>query len=145
LTSLDDRPREPGAAGDWDARVERPWRPTWPRIAIVVGVLLVAYFVARPCQEEQLRVTEEQAIAIAEQEVEFEPTRTVIRFLRQGVNREPFWLVSLSIPVPGEDEIYRRLAVVRIDARTGEVEDVRGQTSALPDENGTQPGEGAEP
>jgi hypothetical protein len=57
--------------------------------------------------------------------VNFTPTRTVVRLLRQGLNSKPFWIVSLSIP-RREAEGYRRLAVVRIDANTGEVTEVTG-------------------
>jgi hypothetical protein len=35
----------------------------------------------------------------------------------------PFWIVSLSIPGETEDT-FERIAVVRIDAHSGEVEDV---------------------
>jgi hypothetical protein len=88
-----------------------------------VGVLLFAFFVVRGCQEDQLRLTEQQAIAAAREEVEFEPERTQIRFLRQGLNAQPTWIVSLSIP--GEREnTFRRLAVVRINANSGKVESV---------------------
>ena len=64
-----------------------------------------------------------QAIQTARQQVSFEPTRTQVRLLRQGINARPFWMVSLSIP--GEVEgTFRRLAVVKVDANTGQVEDV---------------------
>ena len=90
---------------------------------VIVGVLVLAFFVARNCQQEQVRLTEDQAIVIAERQVNFEPDRTQIRLLRQGLNSKPYWIVSLSIP--GErDDTYRRLATVQIDAKTGEVVDV---------------------
>jgi Peptidase propeptide and YPEB domain len=88
-----------------------------------VGVLVLAFFVARNCQQEQVRLTEQQAIVIAERQVNFEPEQTQIRLLRQGLNSQPFWIVSLSIPGQREDT-FRRLATVQIDAETGEVVDV---------------------
>jgi uncharacterized membrane protein YkoI len=92
-------------------------------VLVIVGVLVLAFFVARNCQQEQVRLTEDQAIVIAERQVSFEPERTQIRLLRQGLNSKPYWIVSLSIP--GEREgTYRRLATVQIDAKTGEVVDV---------------------
>jgi hypothetical protein len=92
-------------------------------VLVIVGVLVLAFFVARNCQQEQVRLTEDQAIVIAERQVNFEPDRTQIRLLRQGLNSKPYWIVSLSIP--GErDDTYRRLATVQIDAKTGEVVDV---------------------
>jgi peptidase YpeB-like protein len=91
---------------------------------LVIALVLVAAFVfAQTCQKDQVRVSEEQAIQIARDQVSFEPERTQIRMLRQGLNSKPFWIVSLSIP--GETEgTFRRIAVVRVDANNGKVEDV---------------------
>ena len=86
-------------------------------------MLVLAFFVARSCQQEQVRLTQEQAIVIAERQVSFEPEQTQIRLLRQGLNSRPYWIVSLSIPGKREDT-YRRLATVQIDANTGKVEEV---------------------
>ncbi|MGH2762765.1 MAG: PepSY domain-containing protein [Thermoleophilaceae bacterium] len=70
-----------------------------------------------------MRISKEQALATARDEVDFTPRRTQIRLLRQGIQSTPFWIVSLS--VPGEREgTFRRLAVVRVDANTGKVEEV---------------------
>jgi hypothetical protein len=92
---------------------------------VVLVVLALAFVVARSCQQSQVRITKEQAIERAEREVDFRPTRTVVRLLRQGLNSKPFWVVSLSIPLRDRDG-FRRLAVVRIDANTGKVAEVRG-------------------
>lgn len=90
---------------------------------VIVGVLVLAFFVSRGCQQSQIRITEEQAIATAEREVSFEPRRTQIRLLRQGINSRPYWIVSLSIPGERSDT-FRRLTTVRINANTGKVEEV---------------------
>ncbi len=86
-------------------------------------MLLLAFFVARSCQQSQVRITKEQAVATAEREVDFEPRDTQIRLLRQGLNSRPYWIVSLSTPGPQADT-FSRLAVVKIDANTGKVDDV---------------------
>jgi hypothetical protein len=92
-------------------------------VLVIVLVLVAAFAFAQTCQKDQVRVSKEQAIQTAEEQVSFEPERTQIRLLRQGINSKPFWIVSLSIP--GEtDDTFERLAVVRVDANTGEVEDV---------------------
>ncbi len=79
--------------------------------------------VAQTCQKDQVRVSKEQAIQTARERVSFNPERTQVRLLRQGLNSKPFWIVSLSIP--GEKEnTFRRLATVRIDANTGKVAEV---------------------
>lgn len=86
-------------------------------------MLLLAFFVARGCQQAQVRITKEQAVATAEREVDFVPDRTQIRLLRQGLTSRPYWIVSLSIPGRQADT-FSRLAVVKIDANTGKVDDV---------------------
>jgi Peptidase propeptide and YPEB domain len=96
---------------------------------VLIVLLGLAFVASRSCQQDQVRVTKEQAIATAERQIDFEPTRTQVRLLRQGLNSKPFWIVSLSIPV-GEEldtQEFRELAVVRIDANTGKVEDVKVQ------------------
>jgi hypothetical protein len=94
---------------------------------VVVAVLLFAFFVARSCQEDQIRITEEQAIATAEQQVDFTPENTQIRLLRQGIDTRPFWIVSLSTPRGVGVDRFSRLALVHIDANTGEVTKVEEQ------------------
>jgi Peptidase propeptide and YPEB domain len=92
-------------------------------------VLVAAFVFAQTCQKDQVRVSKEQAIETARDQVSFTPTRTQVRLLRQGINSKPFWIVSLSIPTE-EDGVFRRLTVVRVDANTGEVEDVERGRSA---------------
>jgi NAD(P)H-flavin reductase len=89
-------------------------------------VLVLAFVVARACQQDQVRITKEQAIATARSEVDFTPRRTNVRLLRQGLNSRPYWFVNLSIPGRREGTI-RRLSVVKIDANSGEVAGVDRQ------------------
>jgi hypothetical protein len=104
-------------------RVE--WRrPTWPRLAVIGALLALAFVVSRGCQQSQIRITKEQAIATAERQVHFTPENPQVRLLRQGLTSKPFWIVSLSIPGK-DDQTFRRLALVRIDANTGEVASVQ--------------------
>jgi hypothetical protein len=95
-------------------------------VLVIVGVLVLAFFVARGCQQSQVRITKEQAIGTAEREVDFEPRRTQVRLLRQGIDSTPYWIVSLSVPRSREGT-FSRLAVVRVDANTGKVEEVDRQ------------------
>lgn len=90
---------------------------------MLAAVLVAAFVFAQTCQQADVRISKEQAIATARDEVDFTPRRTQIRLLRQGIQSRPFWIVSLS--VPGErDDTFRRLATVRVNAHTGKVEDV---------------------
>jgi hypothetical protein len=93
-------------------------------------VLIAAFVVAQTCQKDQIRVSKDTAIATAKRQIEFEPTRTQIRLLRQGINSRPNWIVSMSIPQPDEpldSQVFKELAVVRVDANTGKVVDVKVQ------------------
>jgi hypothetical protein len=91
---------------------------------VVAGLLVLTFVVARGCQQSQVRVSEEQAIASAKDQVTFEARRTQIRLLRQGINSKPYWIVSLSVP-GRQDNTFSKLAVVRVNANSGEVEDVK--------------------
>jgi phosphohistidine swiveling domain-containing protein len=99
-------------------------------VAFVGVVLVLALVVSQSCQKSQIRVTKEQAIARAERQIDFDPTRTQIRLLRQGLNSRPNWIVSLSIPKPGtgvDTQQFSELAIVTIDANTGKVAQVKIQ------------------
>jgi hypothetical protein len=91
---------------------------------VIVGVLVVAFVAAQTCQKSSIRLTKEQAITKAEGQVDFQPERTQIRLLRQGITAEPYWVVSLSRPGRTKGT-FTKLAVVRIDANTGKVRDVQ--------------------
>lgn len=95
--------------------------PTWPRVALVFVAVVVGFFVIRACDDAQIEVSEAEAVELARQEVDFEPTYTQVRFIRQGINSAPFWFVSLSIPIgdPDEPDAFEEFAVVRVDGRDG--------------------------
>jgi hypothetical protein len=96
----------------------------------VVGLAALTFVASRSCQQDQIRITKEQAIATAERQIRFDPTRVQIRMLRQGLNSRPNWVVSLSIPRSGavtSAQEFKELALVRVDANTGKVVDVKVQ------------------
>ena len=92
-------------------------------------MLLFGFFIVKGCQDRQVRLSKEQAVATAEREIDFRPKTTIVRLLRQGVDRHPFWIVSLSIPFGDEPNAsrFKQLAVVRVDATTGKVASVQEQ------------------
>lgn len=112
------------------ARRRRPPQPVRLRVGLIVALLALAFVAARGCQQSQIRVTKERAIASAEARVPFEPARVQVRMLRQGLASRPFWIVSLSVPREGTTQEFDELAVVRVNANTGQVEDVRIQRNA---------------
>jgi hypothetical protein len=96
----------------------------------VVGLAALTFVASRSCQQDQIRITKQQAIATAERQVQFDPTRVQVRMLRQGLNSRPNWVVSLSIPARGavtQEQEFKELALVRVDANTGKVVDVKVQ------------------
>jgi hypothetical protein len=95
-------------------------------VAFLVVVLAAAFVVSQSCQKSQVRVTKDQAIERAEKQVDFNPTRTQVRLLRQGLNSTPFWMVSLSIPGDRQGT-FDELAVVQINANTGKIKKVAVQ------------------
>jgi hypothetical protein len=99
------------------------------RVAVIVGILAAAFVVAQTCQKSQIRVDKNQAIVTAKAQVNFTPKRTQIRLLRQGLNSKPYWIVSLSTPGKREGT-FHNLIVVRIDANTGKVTDIREPVGA---------------
>ncbi|MSO40935.1 MAG: hypothetical protein EXQ70_03420 [Solirubrobacterales bacterium] len=112
------------------SREER--RPTWPRVVGLAAILVVAFVVAKGCQDLEVQVTQEEAVASANEQVDFTPTYTQVRLLRQGINRKAFWFVSLSRPIGFQGDrpdLFAALAVVEIDAKTGEVTSNKEQSA----------------
>jgi hypothetical protein len=111
----------------WRAAPVRRW--ITPRRVAFVLLVVAVLLAARSCQQSQIRVSQDRAIATARGEVGFKPTQTQVRLVRQGLNSHPYWAVSLSVPreatagqeATSGDDAYRRLAVVRVDANTGKV------------------------
>jgi hypothetical protein len=99
--------------------------PRWLPAAVIAALLVVIFVVSQSCQQSQIRFTKEQAVARAERQVSFDPTRTQVRLVRQGLGSKPFWIVSLSIP--GDRGGFAELAVVRVNANTGKVASVQVQ------------------
>lgn len=117
-------PRDAGGA-TLDETLSRR-APTWPRVAVVVAVLVGAFLVSRSCGTSDIKVTQEEAVEMATAEAGFEPADTQVRLLRQGIDRHPFWIVSLSTLSPDGDT-YADLAVARVDATSGDIVELREQ------------------
>jgi hypothetical protein len=101
-----------------------------PRVLAFIGLLVVLVLAANSCQKSQVRFSQQQAVDLARQQVDFTPTRTQIRLIRQGIQSRPYWAVSLSVPT-GPDQ-FDKLAVVRVDANTGKVVSVATQRAPAP-------------
>lgn len=93
---------------------------------MVVALLAACFAVSRSCQQDQVRITKEQAVATAEERVRFDPTRVQVRMIRQGIESRPMWAVSLSVP-RANGRGFAQLAVVRVNANTGKVASIATQ------------------
>jgi hypothetical protein len=112
--------RERQAAGG------RRERPVWVRVAVIAVLLVLAAIATRSCQQDQIKVTQQEATEMAREQVDFEPRDIQIRLLRQGLDRRPVWVVSLSIPA-AQTDTFKQLALVRIDAENGDIISVEQQ------------------
>ncbi len=97
-------------------------RPLGKALILVVA-LLAAVLVARSCGKVDADLSREDAIAIAKDVVEFEPNLVQVRLMKRGLQSDSFWAVSLSVQQP--DGRLENVTVVVIDARSGEIAEVR--------------------
>jgi len=106
--------------------------PWWRPVAVLAVLFAVTLVFAQTCQRGQVRISDERAVATARRAVDFRPTQTQVRLVRQGLSARPYWAVSLSVPKRG-GEGFERLTTVRVDANTGKL-------SALTDETKREEG-----
>lgn len=96
---------------------------TWFRVAIVAGLLLLIFGVSRGCQRKGVDITQDEAVEIAREAVDFEPDEVQVRLLRQGVNFTQRWIVGLAETRPNGERF--NVTVVVINAENGEVVEIR--------------------
>jgi hypothetical protein len=91
----------------------------WGR-ALILGVLLViTLLVSKTCASNQNEISQQEAVAIAKQHVDFTPDDYQIRYVPQGVPPVYFWAVSLYNERNGQPT---RVQVVLVNATTGAVQ-----------------------
>ena len=93
------------------------------RILVLLAVLVLAVAVSRSCGATEAKISQDEAIAIAKREVDFEPNEVIVRFLKRGINQQTFWLVGLA----REDAAGRREEATNVilSAETGQVTSVQ--------------------
>lgn len=89
------------------------------RIAAIVVVLLAAFLATKSCARHGDEISQDEAIAIAREQIDFVPDKVQIRYLPQGIPPVYFWAVSLYTV---KDDRPARVQVVLVNARTGEVQ-----------------------
>lgn len=93
-------------------------------VLVLIGLTFV---VSRSCQQSQIKVTQTEAVAAAKRLIDFKPTSTTVRLLRQGLQTKPFWIVVMSVTRGNK---ILRLAQVHIDAKSGEITEVKQNKAA---------------
>lgn len=101
----------------------KPARITRRGLIAVAVLVVVTLLAAQSCQQSQVRVSKEQAIATARPQAGFTPERSQVRLVRQGITGRPFWAVSFSV-AGGSRDSYSKLTTARVDANTGKLEAV---------------------
>jgi hypothetical protein len=86
---------------------------------ILVAVLVAAVLVARSCGKTEAQVSQDQAVAIAREAVDFEANYVQVRLQKRGLKGDEFWLVGLADRAA--DGSYRVYTSVLVDADTGEI------------------------
>lgn len=95
----------------------------WGKAGLLLLVLALAFVVARTCgSSKPEEVTQEEAIEIAREAVDYEPDRVLVRVVRRGVPARSYWAVSLQRLEGTEID---RLTVVVVDGTTGEIAEIR--------------------
>jgi hypothetical protein len=134
------RPITQPAAGARPLEPGQRWRGSvpplsWPRALVLVAVFGLIVLSYKTCQTGGVKVTQAQAVEKARPYAGFTPTRTQIRFIRQGINSRAYWAVSFSVP-DKKGGGYLRLTTVRVEANTGKIAAVNRtkgrQQSGLP-------------
>ena len=97
-----------------ESRRQLPPRRT---VIVLIALLFVAAFVvSRSCQEREVAIGKDRAVEIARDQIDYEPQRVAVRFMRRGVPSRGYWAVSM----PGTD----RVTTVVISASSGQVIEV---------------------
>ncbi len=93
----------------------------WFKWAALLAVLALAFLAARSCASRDEAIDQNEAIAIAREEVEFRPDEVQVRYVQRGIPPEGYWAVSMY--TRDENGNADRIRVVLVHAGTGEISD----------------------
>jgi hypothetical protein len=89
------------------------------RILFLVLVLLVAFLATKSCARQETKISQDEAIAIAREQIDFKPDKVQIRYVPQGIPPVYYWAVSLYTLKNGHPA---RVQVVLVNTTTGEAQ-----------------------
>jgi hypothetical protein len=87
---------------------------------MLLAVFLLAFIALKTCAARGDEITFEEAEEIARDEVDFEPTKVLVRGVQRGLDAHLFWAVSLS--TENAAGVRVECATVLVDSETGETE-----------------------
>jgi hypothetical protein len=87
------------------------------RVVLLVAVLVAAYLVAQTCGSSEPGVSQEEAIEIAREQIDFDASEVQIRNVPRGFESRS-WMVSLYTGTPVNPQ---ECSVVEIQADSGRV------------------------
>jgi hypothetical protein len=90
-------------------------------VAAFAAVLVLALLVARTCGRVGDEISQEKAVSIAREQIDFDAEHHQIRLFKKGLNSHPYWGVSLY---NGDRSHPTRCQLVQIDAESGVVASV---------------------
>lgn len=93
-----------------------------PGVLVMIVALVGAFLVSRGCQRSYTRITKDQAVAIGQRRVGFEPQGHEVRVILRGVPPTRFWGVRFW--VRNAEGGYRKLTIVLVDANSGKIDKV---------------------
>ncbi len=93
------------------------------KAALLLAVLVAAFVASRSCASRDTEVSQDEAVAIAKRQVDYEADRVITRFVPRGIKSRPTWAVSLE--GEGANGRVARLTIVVVDARDGHVLEIR--------------------
>jgi len=108
--------------------VKAPTRWSRPaQVMVALALVLVFGYFSGCLGDDQVKVTESEAIEIALAQVDFEPAEVSTKFGRSGFGARPVWAVLLLVlsTDPEDPDGFEHRAVVEIDATNGEVNVVK--------------------
>jgi hypothetical protein len=91
----------------------------WFRIVALLVVLLIAFIATKSCARQQHKIAQDEAVAIARKQIDFESSRYQIRYLPQGLPPIYYWAVNFQKLNDNGTVVHTQ--VVLVNANTGEV------------------------
>jgi hypothetical protein len=87
---------------------------------MLLAVFLLAFIALQTCASHDEEISYQEAEAIAREQVDFEPTKVLVRGVQRGLDVQLFWAVSLS--TENAQGVRVECATVLVNATNGDTE-----------------------